>query len=250
MTKTIFSLVFLCISYVNFAQVELFTTTDSNTLPSDWIATDNIGNNPIENGTVGAGYYLLEAGNPGDIIITKKYDSSSFTVAYFSLDMAAFGTGVDNSLLLSISYDDGSTYTQVETSSLVSDSNYTNYSFTLNNISNAVVLKLENAGTAGKALKLNKLKLEGDIVLSTDREALALAITTYPNPSQTGLVSISTETLVTKNLCIYNRLGSKILDTTFNEKDYAWNTSSVATGMYFVSIKEGEKEHLSKVIIY
>jgi hypothetical protein len=69
-------------------------------------------------------YYLVDAGATSDIITTATYDLSAYSSATLDLDVATFGSGSNNPAKIEISYNGGTSYTQVVTSATPTSSTY------------------------------------------------------------------------------------------------------------------------------
>jgi hypothetical protein len=89
-TRISFLIVALCCwGIVGYGQVTIFNLSGGGAFPSGWAAVNNVTTNAIDR----TSYYLLDAGNPGDIITTATYDLSSYTSATFDVNVATFGSG-------------------------------------------------------------------------------------------------------------------------------------------------------------
>ncbi|MGO3708425.1 MAG: T9SS type A sorting domain-containing protein [Mesonia hippocampi] len=135
---------------------EIFNEQGGGIEPSGWIFVNQVTSNDIDRGS----YWLVDAGNPGDEIITKSYDLSGYSSAEFQLQVASFGSGTHNTAKIEISYDGGVSYTQIENSALTTGSSYINGGiFSLSMVSNSVVIKISNSGNSGRGVRLRNLVL-------------------------------------------------------------------------------------------
>src|SRR5690606_26847013 len=143
-----FSLIlFLCLGLSAWGQTDIFNYDGGGVAPTDWTFVNNISTNEIDRGS----YWLVEAGNPSDQIITASYDLSNYSNVNFSIRVATFGSGGNNPAKIEISYDGGSTYTQTATTSTPTNSSYIDgESITLNSVSSQVKIRISNNGTSGK----------------------------------------------------------------------------------------------------
>ncbi|AOW21182.1 T9SS type A sorting domain-containing protein [Urechidicola croceus] len=157
MKKNYITLITLLISILSFGQTEIFNLAGGGTLPTGWTETNNVSNQPIDKGS----YYLVESGNPSDVIETVTYDLSSYASAEITLDVASYGAGsIYNSALIEVSYDNGVTYTQTEVSSVTTGSSYIDGgTFTLTSVTNEVKIKISNNGESGRGVRLRNLVL-------------------------------------------------------------------------------------------
>ena len=174
MKKFYFLLVTLAISSLSFGQVEVFNLAGGGAFPTGWTATNNVTTNDIDRGS----YFLLDSGDPSDIIVSAVYDLSAYSTAEFSLDVATFGSGDNNSATIEISYDGGTTYTQTETSAVATSSSYIAGGAFAVTPSAQVVIKLTNTGFSGKGNRLKNLVLTAQEPASVCDGATALTIGT------------------------------------------------------------------------
>jgi len=166
MKKLYFTLFIFLISVASFGQTTIFDVAGGGTLPSGWVGTNNISGLPIDQST----YYLAEAGTPSDIITTSIYDLSTYSSVTFTLDVATYGSGTANSAKIEISFDGGSSFTQIETSNTPSSSSYIDGgSFNLSSTTNQVQIRISNNGISGRGVRLRNLSLvSNDIVPPTN----------------------------------------------------------------------------------
>ena len=156
MKKIYYLLLTLAISSLSFGQ-EVFNLAGGGAFPTGWTATNNVTTNDIDRGS----YFLLDSGDPSDIIVSAVYDLSAYSSAEFSLDVATFGSGDNNSATIEFSYDGGTTYTQSETSAVATSSSYIDGGSFAVTPSAQVVIKLTNTGVTGKGNRLRNLVLTG-----------------------------------------------------------------------------------------
>ena len=137
-------------------QTEIFNYAGGGSAPTNWTFTDNVSTNPIDKGT----YWLVDAGSPSDIITTAVYDLSSYSLAELNLSVATFGSGTAYPAKIEISYDGGSSYTQIATTATPSSSTYiTGGPIALNSVTNQVVIRISNNGSSGRGVRLRNLVL-------------------------------------------------------------------------------------------
>jgi hypothetical protein len=156
MKKIYYLLLTLAISSLSFGQ-EVFNLAGGGAFPTGWTATDNVTSQAIDQNT----YFLLNSGDPSDIIVSAVYDLSAYSSAEFSLDVATYGSGDNNSATIEISYDGGATYTSSETTAVPTSSSYIAGGTFAVTPSAQVVIKLTNTGVAGKGNRLRNLVLTG-----------------------------------------------------------------------------------------
>ncbi len=162
MKKIYFLLFTILVSSSVVAQISVFDVAGGGAFPAGWTSSNVAGSNDIDRGS----YYLVEAGDPSDEIVTAIYDLSAFSSAEFTLDVASFGSGDHNEAQIEISFDGGATYTQTEVSTTTTGSSYIDGgTFTLNMVSNQVQIRISNTGVSGRGVRLRNLVLTGN---STD----------------------------------------------------------------------------------
>ena len=82
----------------------------------------------------------------------------------------------------------------------------------------------------------------------TDKLQREEAFRAYPNPSNSGIVNISTSSVPT-NIEIISILGSKVIQTTTNSTTTRINTSTLPKGVYFVALTFENGQRLTKKIV-
>ncbi len=85
-------------------------------------------------------------------------------------------------------------------------------------------------------------------LLSTNNLEREETFRAYPNPSNTGILNLST-TSVPTNIEIISILGSKVIETTTNTTTTRINTSNLPKGVYFVALTFENGQRLTKKII-
>ncbi len=85
-------------------------------------------------------------------------------------------------------------------------------------------------------------------LLSTNSIAREEAFRAYPNPSNTGILNLST-TSVPTHIEIISILGSKVIQTTANSTSTRINTTSLPKGVYFVALTFENGQRLTKKIV-
>ncbi|SDG67273.1 choice-of-anchor D domain-containing protein [Winogradskyella thalassocola] len=174
---------FLCFSLSGYGQ-EIFNVAGGGAFPAGWTDTNNI----TPNNTSISDYYLVEPGNPGDIIETASYNLSANTSATFEVDIRSYGSGTHRSLLVEVSTDGGTTFTQSYTTPNATTS-FTTRTINIATVSANTVLRLSVDATSGRGIRLQDLILTGVGVGSTDTE-LNFASTAYTANEGDGTASI------------------------------------------------------------
>src|SRR5690554_5157299 len=162
MKNRIFSLLLLFVSLlvqINWnaflAQTTIFSEAGGGAFPAGWSGVNNVTTNIIDKGS----YYLVDAGNPSDVITTASYDLSANGSAEFSFNIRSYGSGSYGSAIVEVSYDGGTTFTQTYTSPITTGG-YVTHSFSLSSVSNQVVLRISHNATSGRGIRLQNLILE------------------------------------------------------------------------------------------
>ncbi|MDG5490502.1 Calx-beta domain-containing protein [Psychroserpens sp. SPM9] len=155
--KKNYSLVFLamlCFVVSSYGQTEIFNVNGGGTLPADWSETNNITNEPIDKST----YYMVQPGNPGDFLETAAYDLSAYANATFEVDMRSFGSGTHRALLVEVSTDGGTNFTQ-SYSTPITTTTYITRTVNIATVSNNTVLRFSADGTSGRGIRMRNLIL-------------------------------------------------------------------------------------------
>ena len=158
--KKIYFLLFTLIATASFAQIEVFNAAGGGAYPSaTWSDVNNVTTNVIDKSS----YYLVDAGDPSDEILTAVYDLSAYSSAEFSLDVASFGSGTHNQAKIEVSFDGGVSFTQTELATTTTGSSYIDGgTFTLSSVTNQVQIKISNNGIDGRGVRLRNLVLIGN----------------------------------------------------------------------------------------
>lgn len=205
-----------------------------------------------------------------DIITTEVFDltNASGVTASFDLAKAQYSSTLFDGLRVEASADCGATYTTVyEKSNLdlstiggyttsiwtpSSASNWRNEQIDLSDFEGGVVtLRFINVNGYGNSTFIDNINVEAGILGVND--VTVNDIVMYPNPAKNE-VFIKTSTLLNDvTITLTNSLGQRIL--TINEDAFEGsnqarlNTSSYASGLYFVTIKSGNTITTKKLLI-
>ena len=157
-TKLLF-LAFLC-SALGWGQVTIFEYTNTTaTIPSGWNLTNGAGSNNIDQTT----YLLVESASPKDEIVSDIYDLSAYTSATLTLNVATYGSGTNSRAKIEISYNGGTSYTEVFTTNTPTSSTYiSGGSFTfVGPLTSQVRIKITHNNNPGsfKGVRLRNIKL-------------------------------------------------------------------------------------------
>lgn len=145
---------FLCFVLSGFGQTVIFNEAGGGAFPTGWTGTNNVTAQPIDQTL----YYLIEAGNPSDIITTPSYNLGAYTSATFEIDIRLYGSGTHRSLLVEVSTDGGANFTQSYTTPVTTTS-YVTRTINIPTVSANTVLRLSVNATSGRGIRLQKLIL-------------------------------------------------------------------------------------------
>lgn len=118
---------------------------------------------------------------------------------------------------------------------------------------NGTVIPTSSANITGIAAEFNGTsQIFGislaDIVLGVEINEI-LGYTAYPNPVKGNQLTISSNSLDTKTVAIYNVLGKKVFTRTFSGAQDTFDVSNVASGIYILKVTEGNRISTQKLII-
>lgn len=157
----LFSLTFLLFGF-GFGQTTIFSHVGGGSAPSGWTFTNNVTSEPIDKSS----YWMVQPASAGDVITTSTYDLSSYTSATFSVDIQSFGSGTHRSLKVEVSYNGGTSYTDILTTPVTTTS-YITRTVNLSTVSSQVKLRLSVNATSGRGIRLQNLELEASGSSST-----------------------------------------------------------------------------------
>ncbi len=145
---------FLCFVVSGYGQTEIFNLNGGGAFPAGWTDTNNIISLPIDQ----TSYYLVQPGSPGDIIETATYDLSTYTSATFEVDIRSYGSGTHRALLVEVSTNGGTTFTQSYTTPITTTT-YTTRTINIITVSASTVLRLSVDATSGRGIRMRDLIL-------------------------------------------------------------------------------------------
>ncbi|MFD1016843.1 hypothetical protein [Winogradskyella rapida] len=147
--------VYFSVLTLGYGQTEIFNITSYSNLPANWFGQNNITSNNIENGSG----FILEKGNPSDQIETAIYNLEAYDSATFTVDMKKFSGGGQNKLLVEVSTDGGTSFTQSYTTPSTTG-NYKTRTVSISEVSAQTVIRLKVNATNGADIQLKKLILQ------------------------------------------------------------------------------------------
>ena len=132
------------------AEVVIFNVACSST-PTGWTLPDGIQQS--------GGYWLFATDGYG--VTTSSYDISAYDKATITAQVATYGSGSNPKAKIKISYDGGTTFTEIAEVGNPTSSTYVNISYELESVSDNVVIKVSNSITSGRGLRFKNFKLTG-----------------------------------------------------------------------------------------
>jgi len=156
MKKIYFFLVAMVVTSISFGQTEIFNAAGGGAYPSaGWSDANNVAGEAIDK----TSYYHIEAGSPSDVITTDIYDLSTYGSAQVKFDIRSWGSGAHNAVFTEISYNNGATYTETDTSPVTTTS-YTTHTINLASVSTQVKIRFSTAATSGRGIRFQNIILE------------------------------------------------------------------------------------------
>lgn len=141
---------------MSFGQTEIFNAAGGGAYPSaGWSEANNVATQVIDK----TSYYHIEAGTPSDVITTDVYDLSSYGSAQVKFDIRSWGSGTHNAVYTEISYDNGGSYAETDTSP-VTTTTYTTHTINLASVSNQVKIRFSTQATSDRGIRFQNIILE------------------------------------------------------------------------------------------
>jgi hypothetical protein len=150
-------LLLVVLPVLGWGQTTIFNVAGGGALPTNWVGVNNVTTNAIDRTT----YYLVDAGNPSDLLITDSYNLASYSTATFTVSVATFGSGANNPAKIEISYDGGGNYTQSAVTATPTSTTYnTSTSIALTGVlTSQVKIRISNNAATGQGVRLQNIKL-------------------------------------------------------------------------------------------
>lgn len=143
--------------------VEIFNVAGGGDVPTGWTLV----------GEDKGDYWLLLAGGT-DYVQTSSYDVSAYDKVTITAKVATFDSGTNPHAKIEISYNGGTTFTEVTTQGDPTSKSYVDISYELSSTSNSVVIKVSNSISSGKGLRFKNFVLTG----TSSKAAAGLSYTT------------------------------------------------------------------------
>lgn len=206
-----------------------------------------------------------------DIFVTEIFDLTSATSAFLTFDLAKaqYSATLFDGMRVEVSIDCGTTYdvvydkTDLDLSTLpgyetgnwtpAAAGDWRNESIDMASyLGENVIVRFVNVNGYGNSTYVDNINVAG--VLGVEENALSDAIVLYPNPA-TDQVNIAMDNVVFDNLeiMVVNNLG-QIIQTvngsnTQGENTISLDVKSLATGLYFITIKADDTAITKKLLI-
>jgi hypothetical protein len=150
-------LVFILLSFSkSWGQTIIWGPYSGGSVPAGWTFSNNVVANAINQGS----YWLVDAGATSDKITSASYDLCAYGSATVCLQVATFGSGGNNPAKIEVSYNGGTTYTDVFTSTTPTSSSYNSQEcFNLSQVTASVVIRISNNGTSGRGVRIKNYSL-------------------------------------------------------------------------------------------
>jgi hypothetical protein len=228
-----------------------------------------IGSNGSASTTAYINNFVYNASGEEDTFQTEIFDLTFATSAALTFDLAKaqYSAGFSDGLRVEISTDCGLSYSSVyfkEGLNLSTLSGYNTSNWTPNSAANwrteeidlsdylgeFVLFRFVNINGYGNSTFIDNINIEG--VLSTE-SFQAGEIMMYPNPASNAVfIQFYNNSSADAEIKINNALGQLVYNSNVllnAENRTTVNTSGLATGMYFVTIKNGDQTQVKKLII-
>ncbi|PIX13648.1 MAG: hypothetical protein COZ74_05175 [Flavobacteriaceae bacterium CG_4_8_14_3_um_filter_31_8] len=225
------ALLFLAIlsSQISKAQTTIFNEAGGGAVPSGWTVNNVVTTNLFDR----TSYWLLDAGNPSDNVITSSYDLSSYGSATLSVNITSFGSGTHRELKVEISTNGGVDFTQSYLTNITTGS-YVTQTINITTISANTVIRLSNNGATGRGIRMQNLKLD---VISTDPTVGFDSATSTENETNATFTANIPVTMTSYAAPV--TVSATVIGGTAEAGDYTLNTSSLtfnANGTLNVSL--------------
>ena len=214
----VLTLIFMLCLNKSWGQTTIWGLYSGGSAPTGWTFSNNVVTNPIDQTT----YWLVDAGSPSDKITTASYDLCAYGSATVCLQVATFGSGANNPAKIEVSYDGGTTYADIFTTTTPTSSTYNSLEcYTLSQVSSQVVIRISNNGTSGRGVRIKNYSLS----------ASGSGGCAPPCTAPTATISATSQTLCTSAATSFSVGSSATIPT------YVWQMSS--NNSTWVSIANG-----------
>ncbi|MBY0068105.1 Ig domain-containing protein [Empedobacter falsenii] len=220
------------ISFTTFGQTTIFNAAGNSSIEG-WTYTNNVTTNQIQQSS----YWLIDAGNPSDIITSSNY-IGNYTDVNLKFEYATYGSGSNPVLKIEYSTDNGDTFTLLGTNNKATSSTFVNENSVVPNFSTSIMFRFSNENLSGKGVRLKNIVLTGNQPINTPPTVSSKTITgTY------GVLLTDGEISATNNPTSWTQTGTLPLGITFDngvfsgtpEQAGTFTTQVAATNQYGTS---------------
>ncbi|MFV0159032.1 putative Ig domain-containing protein [Empedobacter falsenii] len=160
----LFNRIFLLIglvSFTAFGQTTIFNAAGNSSIEG-WTYTNNVTTNQIQQSS----YWLIDAGNPSDIITSSNY-IGNYTDVNLKFEYATYGNGSNPVLKIEYSTDNGDTFTLLGTNNKATSSTFVSENSVVPNFSTSIMFRFSNENLSGKGVRLKNIVLTGNQPINT-----------------------------------------------------------------------------------
>jgi hypothetical protein len=144
----------------SFGQTNIFTYSNSTaTIPTGFVLTNNVSTYAIDQSS----YLLLDAGSPGDYIVTPSFNLSVYTTATINVNVATYGSGTAYPMKIEFSTNGGTSWNATTyTTATPSTSTYITGGpiVITQTFSSTTQFRFSNNGTSGRGVRVQSLTLD------------------------------------------------------------------------------------------
>lgn len=225
--------------------LEIYNTTGSTIDMTGWTLRDDGSDSHIISGLMIPGNSYMVLGQSSDMAL-----NGGVSVDYVYSGMF-LGNGTDEvvlectgTIIDSVIYDNGATFPDVEGVSMELSTGHLNATDNDSGAAWCPAVTDMGAGDLGTPGAANDCAA----VLSIQTNEIE-GFSMYPNPVVDGMISINTLNATTKNVTLFDVLGKKVFNTSYNGTSNRINIGDLNAGIYILNVTEGNKSAISKLII-
>ncbi len=206
------------ISFTTFGQTTIFNAAGNSSIEG-WTYTNNVTTNQIQQSS----YWLIDAGNPSDIITSSNY-IGNYTDVNLKFEYATYGSGSNPVLKIEYSTDNGDTFTLLGTNNKATSSTFVNENSVVPNFSTSIMFRFSNESLSGKGVRLKNIVLTGNQPINTPPTVSSKTITgTYGVLLSDGTVT------ATGNPTSWTQTGTLPLGITFDNGVFSGTPTQAGT---------------------
>ncbi|MFV0153820.1 Ig domain-containing protein [Empedobacter falsenii] len=217
----LFNWIFLLIglvSFTAFGQTTIFNAAGNSSIEG-WTYTNNVTTNQIQQSS----YWLIDAGNPSDIITSSNY-IGNYTDVNLKFEYATYGNGSNPVLKIEYSTDNGDTFTLLGTNNKATSSTFVSENSVVPNFSTSIMFRFSNENLSGKGLRLKNIVLTGNQPINTPPTVSSKTIIgTY------GVLLTDGQVTATNNPTSWTQTGTLPLGITFDNGVFSGTPEQAGT---------------------